>query len=369
MQEIVARPLRPDGGDFRSPDATEFQAFGELLRARFEAYFQHRGASPKGDSTMAVKIIAGFGLFLLLQACLYAPGVSAVTFCLLYFLQGLCQLFLLLNVGHDSNHNAVSQRFLPNALLSRVMDLFGINSRMWRILHHAAHHSCINIHGRDEAIFARGLIRLSPEAPLRPIHRYQAWYAFPLYAFFSLDYIFIKDIEYHFVAPNEVVGRFSHNFRQIAAMLAWKLFYLGYMIALPVLLGGWPLWLVLLAFFSTHLFIGLAAVIVFQTSHVVEGNDFPAAPGQYGSHVRHVLATTADYATASPLVTFLVGGLNHHAVHHLCPHVCHTHYPALTAVLREASAEFRMPYRQHSTLRQALSEHFRLLQRLASDAQ
>jgi len=63
--------------------------------------------------------------------------------------------------------------------------------------------------------------------------------------------------------------------------------------------------------------------------------------------VYHIFATTADYATESPLVAWLAGGLNHHVVHHLCPFVCHTHYAPLTRIVRETAEEFGIPYREH----------------------
>jgi linoleoyl-CoA desaturase len=59
-----------------------------------------------------------------------------------------------------------------------------------------------------------------------------------------------------------------------------------------------------------------------------------------------------------------VGGLNHHVVHHLCPNICHVHYPALTAIVRETAAEFGVPYREHRTVWQAVVRHYHLLREL-----
>jgi linoleoyl-CoA desaturase len=61
---------------------------------------------------------------------------------------------------------------------------------MWRILHHRGHHSCINVHGEDDALTGRGLLRFTPHEPLRPVQRFQHIYVLFLYALFSLDYVF-----------------------------------------------------------------------------------------------------------------------------------------------------------------------------------
>jgi linoleoyl-CoA desaturase len=68
------------------------------------------------------------------------------------------------------------------------------------------------------------------------------------------------------------------------------------------------------------------------------------------------------------VISWLVGGLNHHIVHHLCPFVCHTHYASLTRIVKETSEEFGIPYRQNPTMRQAVARHLSLLKRLGSEA-
>lgn len=78
-------------------------------------------------------------------------------------------------------------------------------------------------------------------------------------------------------------------------------------------------------------------------------------------------AITADYATENPIVGWLAGGLNHHIVPHLCPHVCHTHYAQLTRIVRETAAEFGIPYRQHPTMAGAVRHHLILLRRLGNE--
>jgi linoleoyl-CoA desaturase len=351
-----------------APPRTDSAAFASVLRARLDGYFKDRGISPKGDAAMAVKIAVGIGTLLAAYTSLFVFHLSVTAFVTAYVTCGLAQLFLLLNVTHDSNHNAVSRSRQVNRLLSLLMDASGVSSHIWRMLHHEGHHSVINVFGRDEAIFGRRLLRFSPAAPWRPMHRYQNWYAAPLYCLFSLDYMLMKDFEYLLFPREEPFKSAKHRPKDYAIFFAGKIFYLSTMFAAPILLGGYPAFWVLAAFLLVHLIAGLVSVVVFQTSHVIEETSFPADRWQYQPFVHHIFATTADYATRNPAVSWFTGGLNHHIVHHICPHVCHVHYPKLTPIVRETAREFGVAYREHPTVWEAFRQHLSLLKRLGAQA-
>ena len=142
------------------------------------------------------------------------------------------------------------------------------------------------------------------------------------------------------------------------------MFYVTYMLVLPVVVLGKPILLVLAAFLLVHLIVGLTVSLVFQTTHTVDDTYFPSSRDEFDNGVYHIFATTADYATTKPLVGWLVGGLNHHIVHHLCPFVCHTHYAPLTRIVKETAAEFGVPYRQNPTMTRAVWHHLVLLKQL-----
>jgi linoleoyl-CoA desaturase len=138
------------------------------------------------------------------------------------------------------------------------------------------------------------------------------------------------------------------------------------MILLPVLVLPFTTGQILLAFFITHFIMGFITTLVFQTTHVVESTAFPASSDEYEHFVYHIFATTADYATRSRLANWFLGGLHQHVIHHLCPNVCHTHYPRLTGIVRETALEFDIPYRENITMFDALVKHFRLLKHLGN---
>jgi linoleoyl-CoA desaturase len=367
VQDLVQDLVPPESSFTPNAGPVGATSFPKVLRRRLEDFFANQQISPKADTTMWGKI--GLGILVLAGAwvALYTLRTNSWSFAALYLLGGFAQTFLLLNIAHDSNHNAISSRPAVNKTLNYVFDLCGISSYMWRILHHRGHHSCVNLHGEDDAISGRGLFRFTPYDERAPWHRLQHVYALVLYALFSLDYVFVRDFQHFFLPSHDYVKRAKHPLREYVILFAGKAFYLTYMLVLPVMVLGKSPLLVLGAFLLVHLVVGLSVTLVFQTTHTVDDTYFPAERGEFENGVYHIFATTADYATENPLVGWLVGGLNHHIVHHLCPYVCHTHYAPLTRIVKQTAEEFGVPYRQHRTMTKAIWHHLILLKQLGNE--
>jgi linoleoyl-CoA desaturase len=364
-----AEGLLPSGPPLRqsAAEASGPRTFPKVLRRRLDRYFAEQNLSPKANRAMWIKIGVGLALLAGSWIAIYAFRPGSWKFVALYLLGGLAQTFLLLNIAHDSNHNAISSQPLVNKALNYAFDLCGINSYMWRILHHRGHHSCVNVHGEDDALTGRGLFRFTPHEPRRPLHRFQHVYGLFLYALFSLDYIFVRDFESFFFPTHDYLKRTRHPAFEIITLFAGKAFYFTYMLVLPVALLHKSLYLVVGAFLLVHLIVGLSVSLVFQTTHTIDTTYFPLSRSEFDNSVYHIFATTADYATANPVVGWLAGGLNHHIAHHLCPFVCHTHYAPLTRIVTETAAEFGIPYRQHPTMTQAIRHHLILLKQLGNE--
>lgn len=370
--EIAQEPETPDlvpSETSASPGAepADASSFPKVLRRRLDRFFVDQNISPKADRAMQVKIAAGLAVLVGSWIALYALRPGSWKFVALYVLGGFAQTFLLLNIAHDSNHNAISSRALVNKTLNYVFDLCGISSYMWRILHHRGHHSCINLHGEDDALSGRGILRFTPYESWAPWHRFQHIYVLFVYALFSLDYVFVRDFRCFFFPAHEYLRRTKHPLREYAILFAGKAFYLTYMLVLPVMVLGKSPLLVAVAFLLVHLIVGLSVTLVFQTTHTIDSTYFPSDRSEFDNGVYHIFATTADYATETPLVGWLVGGLNHHIVHHLCPYVCHTHYAPLTRIVKETAEEFGVSYRQNPTMTGAIWHHLILLKQLGNE--
>jgi linoleoyl-CoA desaturase len=372
----TAIALKPDIDDLVPSEARSLQPIGEpagvssfpkVLRRRLDQFFVGQNISPKADRTMWVKIATGLAVLAGSWIAIYALRPNSWVFAALYLVGGLAQTFLLLNIAHDSNHNAISSVPSVNKLLNYVFDVCGINSYMWRILHHRGHHSCINLQGEDDALTGRGIFRFTPHEPRAFLHRFQHIYALFFYALFSLDYVFLRDFECFFFPSHEYLKRARHALREYAILFAGKAFYLTYMLILPVVLLRMSPLLVAGSFLLVHLIVGLTVSLVFQTTHTIDSTYFPSDRNEFDNGVYHIFATTADYATNNPLVSWLTGGLNHHIAHHLCPYVCHTHYAPLTRIVKQTAEEFGVPYRQHTTMTRAIFHHLILLRQLGSE--
>jgi linoleoyl-CoA desaturase len=363
----MADLVSSEGASRQLVDPADAASFPRVLRRRLDRFFADQKISPKANPMMWGKIAIGLAVLAGSWIALYWFRPGSWTFVALYLAGGLAQTFLLLNIAHDSNHNAISSRPFVNKTLNYVFDLCGINSYMWRILHHRGHHSCINLQGEDDALSGRGIFRFTPHESRTPWHRFQHIYALFVYALFSLDYVFFRDFQCFFFPTHEYLKRARHSMSEYAILFAGKGFYLVYMLVLPALILGKSPVLVAGAFLLVHLVVGLSVTLVFQTTHTIDSTYFPAGRGEFENGVYHIFATTADYATENPIVGWLAGGLNHHIVHHLCPHVCHTHYARLTRIVRETAAEFGIPYRQHPSMTGAIRHHLILLRQLGNE--
>jgi linoleoyl-CoA desaturase len=349
-------------------DSATAPSFPKVLRRRLDEFFADGSISPKADRAMWIKIAVGLAVLACSWIALYALRPDSWRFVGLYLLNAIAQTFLLLNIAHDSNHNAISSVRSVNKALNYVFDVCGISSYMWRILHHRGHHSCINLHGEDDALTGRGILRFTPHEPLMPLQRFQHIYALFLYAVFSLDYVFVRDFECFFFPSHDYL-KIKHPLREYVILFAGKGFYVTYMLVLPVVLLRKSPLLVGLSFVLAHLIIGLSVALVFQTTHCVDSTYFPLSRSEFDNGIYHIFATTADYATTNPVVGWLAGGLNHHIVHHLCPFVCHTHYAPLTRIVKETAEEYGIPYRQHPTMSRAIKHHLLLLKQLGNGDQ
>lgn len=358
-------PSEAGSRQFFDPDVQT--TFPKVLRRRLDRFLADQGVSPKANAMMWAKIAIGLAILAGCWTALYSFRPGPWVFVALYLLGGMAQTFLLLNIAHDSNHNAISSRPSVNKTLNYVFDVCGISSYMWRILHHRGHHSCVNLQGEDDALSGRGILRLTPHESRKPWHRFQHIYALLVYALFSLDYVFVRDFQCFFFPDHEYLKRTRHPLREYVILFAGKIFYFTYMLVLPVWLLAEPIKLVAGAFLLVHLVVGLSVTLVFQTTHTIDSTYFPADRDEFENGVYHILATTADYATETPMVSWLAGGLNHHVVHHLCPYVCHTHYVGLTRIVRETAEEFGVPYRQHPTMARAIRHHLILLKQLGNE--
>lgn len=281
---------------------------------------------------------------------------------------GIAQGFVLIgfNIMHDSNHGSHSKSNRINRALSFTMDLIGGSHLLWRQKHNVLHHTYTNINELDSDLHTQGLLRLSPDQDWRPWHRFQHLYAFPVYSLLTLSWVAYGDFQ---KLLSGRIGQYrlpKASPSEVAAFFLAKIFYFGYMIALPLLFH--PVLYVLIAFVGIHLVMGFTLSLTFQLAHTLEGTAFPRPDPETGSIENewaiHQVETTANFAPKSRLAPWYLGGLNFQIEHHLFSDVCHIHYPAISRIVEKACRDFSIDYVSYKTLRSAVSAHYRFLKTL-----
>ena len=73
------------------------------------------------------------------------------------------------------------------------------------------------VHGEDDALTGRRILRFTPHEPRARLQRFQHIYALFLYALFSLDYVFLRDFECFFFPSHGYLKR-RHPAREYAIL-------------------------------------------------------------------------------------------------------------------------------------------------------
>ena len=342
--------------------------FFSTLRGRVDAYFTEQALSPHANGAMWGKAAFFLSGYLLLYVLILSNQFGPWPMLGMAVGLGVFAACIGFNVSHDALHGAFSDRPWVNRVLGDTFYLLGANPYVWKITHNVVHHTYTNIPGHDEDIeVAPGLVRLDPQEPLKPWHRYQHLYTFPLYALASLSWVFRKDFVKFF---KRQIGQHTppaHPRREYVNLFVGKALYYLFFLILPIVVLDVAWWQVLVGFGVMHLAKGLVLGLVFQLAHVVEGTSFPlpdASGTMQEAWAVHQLRTTANFAPRSRLAAFVCGGLNRQIEHHLFPKVCHIHYPALTRIVKQTAQEFGLPYLENQSFASALYSHFCMLQTL-----
>lgn len=344
--------------------------FSKALKARVDAYFKETGKSRQGDWRMYLKTVVMLSVFFVPWGLItFGATGTGWMFWVTEIVMGFGLAGIGLNVMHDANHGAFSANKRVNAVIGKVLDLVGGSSAMWKIQHNVLHHSFTNIDGLDEDIDTPGILRFSPDRPLKKVHRLQFIYAWFFYGVMTLFWMTAKDwlALARYKKKGLIKSSGSTVPQLVREMVISKVLYFGYIIGLPLLFSDLSFWMILGGWTVMHAVTGLILASIFQPAHVLE--DLQFAQAEAGTNLEddtlsHQLKSTANFGTGSRAFTWLCGGLNHQIEHHLFPNVCHIHFSALAPIVKKTAEEFGLPYRSSTTFFGALALHARMLWKL-----
>jgi linoleoyl-CoA desaturase len=248
------------------------------------------------------------------------------------------------------------------------LDVVGGSSYLWHWKHRVIHHTYSNITGHDTDISAGRLARFTPHQERHAYQRWQHWYVWLLYSLMAMKWHFHDDFRALLlgrIGPHRIPR--PHG-RDMAILIAGKLVFFALAFGIPLL--AHPPGIVITGYVAVAVVIGISLSIVFQLAHCVEEADFPMPDEESASlgnaWAVHQVGTTVDFCRDNQFVTWLLGGLNYQIEHHLFPHVCHAHYPALSALVRETCRDYGIKYREHASFAAGVRSHFRWLRRLGA---
>lgn len=345
-------------------------------KKRVDEYFKQNNISKFGNYKMVLKTIAMFTIYFTPYFIFLSNTVTNGYILIgLAILMGIGMSGIGLSVMHDANHGSYSKNHKINKLMSFSMVFIGGSSLNWQLQHNNLHHTFTNIEGHDEDIAPLGFLRFSPHAEYKKVHKFQFLYAWFFYGLMTLMWAFTKDFS-QLIRYNKMgllAGQHVTFKQQFMRLVFSKIFYLGYMLVIPMLFVDLPWWEILIGFCIMHFTCGLALALIFQPAHVVEMTEFPMPAGEgltmQDDWASHQMKTTANFAPKAWLFSWFVGGLNFQIEHHLFPNICHVHYKKIAPIIKETAKEFNLPYHSKQTFIGAVISHAKLLYQLGKQPQ
>lgn len=273
-----------------------------------------------------------------------------------------------MSVMHDAIHGAYSSSGQINKYVGYTMNFIGANASVWKVQHNVLHHTYTNIQGSDEDINSPFFLRFSPHTKRLWIHRFQHIYVWFFYCFLTLLWIVTTDYAqlYRYYKSGHI-GTKAQFAKDFSKLIAWKVFYFGYVIVLPLIFLPFSPWVTIVGFVIMHAVAGFLLSIVFQAAHVMPSCEFPL-PNEKGmvenNWAVHQLETTTNFAPNNWILNWFIGGLNYQVEHHLFTHICHIHYPKISKIVSETAKEFGVRYQSQKSFMSAMWQHAKLLKDL-----
>ncbi len=348
-------------------------SFTKELSQRVRAYFNDNNISPNANGHMRWKSAGLLAMYFVpyLAMLIFNPGVLATLGA--FIMMGVGMAGIGMGIMHDAAHGAYGKRKWENSLWGSTIYLISGNLTTWKIQHNILHHTFTNIEGLDEDMETKGLLRLHPSQPRKKIHRFQVFYTPLVYGLLTINWLISKDFNQMLTYYKRGIG--GQNLKSISRewsiLASTKALYVGLFIVLPLIFVPVAWYWVLLGFLAMHFTAGVILSYVFQLAHMVEGVENRPMPedGKVDEEFMvHQLQTTANFAPKNRLVNWYVGGLNFQVEHHLFPHICHVHYPAISKIVAQTAAEHNLPYNQYKSVRAALWAHLQHLNKMGKAA-
>ena len=351
-------------------DQNKNHEFQTLLKEKVYSYFSQSIKNQKATPLMWFKVVLYISLFWLnWYALVFFKHDLFLSVVLLMFF-AFSSILIAFNISHDAVHHAISgNKKIDHFIYYLTFSFLGPNAYLWKIRHSNAHHYFVNIPGSDMDIESTRLLRVAPHIEWRTYHRFQHFYCIFLYAFFTLDWILIKDFKIYRMKSFGGVTDLKHPSWRWFELCIWKGIYLALMLFIPIHFLPYHWSIITLGFVGFHFFMSSLLLVLFAASHIaVESHYVIQEESGFIPHsfLEHQLLTSVDYHPRNKIFGFIYGGFNAHVAHHMFPNICSIHYPALSAIIKQTANQFGLPYQEKSFIGIIIS-HFKMMKVLGSD--
>jgi linoleoyl-CoA desaturase len=277
--------------------------FAYEIRKRVRSYFKDNNKSIYGNFGMYLKSVVILGVYLVPFIMLLTTSLSPWAALGLAVIMGIGEAGVGMSIMHDGVHHAYSSIKWINNLASSTMFLLGSNIFNWKIQHNIKHHSYTNIYNYDPDISDLKIIRLCQYGPLKKYHRYQHFYAFPLYGLMTIARLFGEiGVLMEYNKKGITKEQNVNPIWQLVKLIVIKVIYFAVIIGLP----------------SMHITAGMIMSTIFQMAHVVEGTDQLLVKKDLqikNDWLVHQLRTTSDFGRKNGLFSWYIGGLDYQIEH------------------------------------------------------
>ena len=350
--------------EFSSDNGIQFYAD---LRARADEYFREKKISRTGNNLMKFKIVFYF-LLVIASYTLLMLSPSILYFALFYLLFGVSVVLVFFNIAHDAAHGvAVKNKKINKVLFLITFQFLGQNPFLWGKNHTESHHMYPNVEESDVDVLNVFGMRVTESVELKWFHRYQFIYMPFYYMFYSINWLFFRNILSLFNYTSRTIST-KISAKETVWLLFFKVCFFFYMLIIPILVLPFDWVSILLVFLACQVVISLVVLSVLIISHM---SDYVVHPrpdetnNMNQSWAKMQLTTCIDYGVNSRFFRWTLGGFNTHAVHHLFPDVCHVHHRALIPIVRELAKKHDISYIELSYA-EAIRSHFRFLKKMGT---
>jgi fatty acid desaturase len=333
------------------------QDFWTTLRGRVEKYLA------TNKQTRQLTWVSLAELIVTISLAVYAWSWSAMN---QSWIGAVCLGFCYARLGfimHMGIHTGAAAREVGwlNKVHGACMDLIGGSSCIWKFEHNLAHHCYSNeLHRDNDCEIANPALRMHPGLPRRWWHSFQVLTVCVGMMVGLIKWVVsdVKDWANGFVGNVKV--RFTRL--ELAQMAFFKTFFFCFHFALPYYFHG--NWSVIFRNFFITLILGAEYMEnIFITSHIQKG----CVPDEREHWAAKQVLSTCNWGSASPFWNWFSGGLNHQIEHHLFPSLAYYHYAGISPIVKRTCEEFKLPYRNFSSLPVAMYNCYSYLHELGNN--